>query len=162
MYQKRQISLPLGYKTSRPNTEDWERLWRHFRTSNFAKKQISPTFAYFLIIKALLYQFLADWLAHNKKMTEKSVFGELEVLKWRHNHSQCPVFGLAVLYSTGSEIWLFWNICTGKENCYRKFFFAIQMYISVHWGDLIEQLINICHIHFKAKTFGFLAELRRP
>ena len=24
MYQKRQISLPLGYKTARPKTEDWE------------------------------------------------------------------------------------------------------------------------------------------
>ena len=33
------------------------------------EKQISPTF-YFLINNALLYHFLANWLAHNKKMTE--------------------------------------------------------------------------------------------
>ena len=26
MYQKRQISLPVGYKTSTPKTGDWERL----------------------------------------------------------------------------------------------------------------------------------------
>ena len=26
MYQKRQISLPVGYKTARPKTGDWERL----------------------------------------------------------------------------------------------------------------------------------------
>ena len=26
MYQKRQISLPVGYKTARPKTADWERL----------------------------------------------------------------------------------------------------------------------------------------
>ena len=39
MYQKRQILLPLGYKTARPKTGDWERLWRHFRTSSFAKNK---------------------------------------------------------------------------------------------------------------------------
>ena len=26
MYQKHQISLPVGYKTARPKTVDWERL----------------------------------------------------------------------------------------------------------------------------------------
>ena len=40
------------------------------------EKQISPTFSYFLINNALLYHFLANRLAHNKKMTEKSVFRE--------------------------------------------------------------------------------------
>ena len=41
------------------------------------EKQISPTFSYFLINNAqLLYHFLANLLAHNKKMTEKSVFRE--------------------------------------------------------------------------------------
>ena len=39
MYQKRQISLLLGYKTSRPKTGDWEWLWRHFRTWSFAKNR---------------------------------------------------------------------------------------------------------------------------
>ena len=37
---------------------------------------------------------------------------KLEVLKWRHNHSQSPAFGLAVLYPTGSEISCFWYIKT--------------------------------------------------
>ena len=32
MCQKRQISLPVGYKTATPNTGDWERLRRQFRT----------------------------------------------------------------------------------------------------------------------------------
>ena len=40
----------------------------------FRGKQISPTFPYFLISNALLYHFLANLLAHNEKMTEKSVF----------------------------------------------------------------------------------------
>ena len=35
MHQKREISLPAGYKTARPKTGDWEWLWRHFRTSSF-------------------------------------------------------------------------------------------------------------------------------
>ena len=32
-----------------------------------------------------------NFLAPNKKMTEKSVFRETNVLKWRHNYSQSPV-----------------------------------------------------------------------
>ena len=39
-------------------------------------KQISPPFSYFVINNALLYHFLANLLAHNEKMTEKSVFHE--------------------------------------------------------------------------------------
>ena len=37
MCQKHQISLPVGYKTARPKTRDWERLWRQFRAPSFAK-----------------------------------------------------------------------------------------------------------------------------
>ena len=45
----------------------------------FRKKTDFPTFFYFLINNALLYHFLANFLAHNKKMTEKSVFLEDDV-----------------------------------------------------------------------------------
>ena len=45
-----------------------------------SEKQISATFSYFLINNALLYHFLANWLAHNKKMTEKSSFDQMHVL----------------------------------------------------------------------------------
>ena len=38
------------------------------------KKQISPTFSHFLINNALLYHCLANWLAHNKKMTWEICF----------------------------------------------------------------------------------------
>ena len=93
---------------------------------------------------ALLYHFLANGLAHNKEMTGKSVFRE--VLKWRHNHSQSPVFCLAVLYPTGSEIWRFWYIKTReRKTAIENFSFV---YIPVYWGDLIEQIKKICHIHF--------------
>ena len=59
-----------------------------FQDLKFLGEQISPTFSYFLINNVLWYHFLANSLAHNKKMTEKSVF--------LHNYSQSPVFGLAV------------------------------------------------------------------
>ena len=73
---------------------------------------------------------------------------KLEVPKWRHNHSQCPAFGLAVLYPTGSEIWRFWYIKTrGKKITIKNF---SLLYKSVHRGDLIEQIKKICQIHFKS------------
>ena len=27
------------------------------------------------------------------------------------------------------------------------------LYLSVHWGDLMEQIIQICHIHFKENCY---------
>ena len=47
MYQKRQISLPVGYKTARPKTGDWERLWRQFGTLSLAKNRF---LSHFLIV----------------------------------------------------------------------------------------------------------------
>ena len=74
MYQKRQISLPVGYKTTRPKNRRLGTIVASFQDSKPRKKQISPKFTYFLINNALLCHFLANWLAHNKKKTEKSVF----------------------------------------------------------------------------------------
>ena len=120
----------MGYKTARPKTGDWERLWRQFRTPN-------STFSYFLINHALLCHFLANWLAHNKNMTEKSVFREA----WSPE-----------LMSQSFPVSCFWNLKllahqnTGKKNRYRKIFL---LHLSAHWGDLSEQIKKICHIHFK-------------
>ena len=61
MYQKHQISLPVGYKTARPkqgtgnDCDVNSELQASWKTD-------------FLINNALLYHFLANWLAHNKKM----------------------------------------------------------------------------------------------
>ena len=55
------------------------RLWTivaSFQDSKPREKVIAPTFSFFVINNALLYHLLANWLAHNKKMTEKSVFRE--------------------------------------------------------------------------------------
>ena len=45
-----------------------------FQDSKPREKQIFLTFSYFPMNNALLYHFLGNWLAHNKKMTERSVF----------------------------------------------------------------------------------------
>ena len=125
MYQKHQISLPEGYKTARPKTGDWERLWRQFRTPSLAKNRFLRTFSYFLINNALLYHFLANCLAHNKKMTEKSVFREA----WSPELMLQSV-PVSCFWCRGFVPHRKWNLTllahqnTGKENRYRKHFFA--------------------------------------
>ena len=49
---------------------------KSFQDVKFRGKQISPTFSYVLINNALLYYFLANLLAHNKKMPERPVYCE--------------------------------------------------------------------------------------
>ena len=82
-----------------------------------------------------------------RKRRRNLFFARPGVLNWRHNRSQSPVFGLAVLYPTGSEIWCFWYIKTRERKIAMEKPFLL--YLSVHWGDLIEQIKKICHIHFK-------------
>ena len=92
-----------------------------------SEKQISPTFSYFLINNALLYHFLANWLAHYKKMTEKCVFREKSWI------AVTIALGVAVLYPTGSEIWRFWHIKTrGREIAIENFF----CYTYQHIGEI--------------------------
>ena len=129
-----------------------------FQDFKLHEKQISPIFPYFLINNALLNHFLANWLAQNKKKLRNLFSRSLwlgrrspahesrqlrRLLKWRHNHSQSPVFGLAVLYPTGSEISRFWYIKTRERKIAIEIFSLL--YIPVHWGDLIEQIKKPCH-----------------
>ena len=89
------------------------------------EKQISLMFSYFLINNALLYHFLANWLAHNKKMTEKSGFREA----WSPELTS-QSFPVSCFWCRGFVPHRKWNLTllahqnTGKENCYRKKFFA--------------------------------------
>ena len=96
------------------------------------RKQISPIFSYFLINNALLYHAISwriDWLT-KRKWLRNLFFAKLPVLKWRHNHSQFPVFGPAVLYPTGSEISRFWYVKTrGKKITSNNLFYYIYQYI---------------------------------
>ena len=74
---------------------------------------------------ALLYHFLANWLAHNKKMTEKSVFREA----WSPELTS-QSFPVSCFWPRGFVPHRKWNLAllahqnTGKENRYRKTFFA--------------------------------------
>ena len=124
MYQKHQISLPVGYKTVRPKT-GLGTIVTSIQDSKPRKKQISPTFSYFLISNALLYHFLANWLAHNKKMTEKSVFREA----WSPELTS-QSFPVSCFWCRGFVPHRKWNLTllahqnTGKKNHYRKNFFG--------------------------------------
>ena len=128
----------------------------HFRwgTKPRDQKQISPTFSYFLINNALLYHFLTNWLAHNKKMTEKSVFREA----WSPEMTS-QSFPVSCFWSRGFVPHRKWNFTflvhqnTGKENHYDnlKKSFAI-LYIST-LGRFNEANKKICHMHFN-ETFN--------
>ena len=91
------------------------------------------TFSYFLIKNALLYHFLANWLAHNK-MTDKSVFGE----PWSPE-LKSQSFPVSFFWCRGFVPHRKWNLTllahqnTGKENHYRKFFFC---YTYQHIGEV--------------------------
>ena len=113
---------PPFWKSSR--RRPWGRGWS-IQDSKPREKQISPTFSYFLITNALLYHFLANWLAHNKKMIEKSVFREA----WSHELTS-QSFPVSCFWCRCFAPHRKWNLTllthqnTGKENCYRKIFFA--------------------------------------
>ena len=85
------------------------------------EKQISPTFSYFLINNALLYHFVANGLAYNKKMTEKSVFREAWSPELTSQSFPVPCF-----WSRGFVPHRKWNLMllahqnTGKENRYLR------------------------------------------
>ena len=142
MYQKRQISLPVGYKNRWLGTTETS-----FQDSKPREKQISPTFSYFLINNALLYHFLADLLAHNKKMTEKSVFCEA----WSPEMTS-QSFPVSCFWSHCFVPYRKWNLTllvhqnTGKENRYRNLFLAILISTL---GRFNRANKKICHIHFK-------------
>ena len=114
------------------------------RDSKPREKQISPTFSYFLINNALLYHFLANWLAHNRKMTERSVFRGAWIPELTSQSFPVSCFWTK---PPGGEIWRFWHITTrGRKIAIEKNFW---LYLSAHLGDLVEQIKKVCHIHFK-------------
>ena len=123
-----------------------------FQDFKLRKKQIYATFSYFLINNALLYHFLANWLAHNKKNNDWEICFSWSLKSWNGvTIIPSPAFGLAVLYPIRSEIWRFWYIKTQvRKIAIENFSFSFSLlYISVQWGDLIEQIKKTCHIHFK-------------
>ena len=125
------------------------------RDSKPREKQISPTYFYFLINNALLYHFLANWLAHNKKLTNKSVFREA----WSPELTS-QSFPVSCFWSRGFVPHRKWNLTLlhiktrGRKIAMENF---ILPRLSVHWGDLIEQIKKVCLIHFKGVSGVFHA-----
>ena len=91
-----------------------------FQDFKLRQKQSSPTFSYFLINNALLYHFLANWLDHNKKMTEKSVFRK----GWSPEMAS-QSFPVSCFWSRGFVPHRKWNLTllahqnTGKEDVWK-------------------------------------------
>ena len=111
------------------------------------KKQISQSFSYCELINLLRNGTIVRCLWENKKTSEKSVFCEACSPELMSQSFPVPCF-----WSRGFVPHRKWNLMLlvhqnmGKENRYEKTFL---LYLSVHWGDLIEQIKKICHIHFK-------------
>ena len=130
-----------GYKNRRLGTNVIS-----FQDFKLREKQISPTFSYFLINNELLHQILANWLAHNNKMTEKSVFREA----WSPEMTS-QSFPVSCFWSRGFVPHWKWNLRflvyrnTGKENRYRNFFFAIHTSTLRRFNRANKKP---CHIHF--------------
>ena len=138
MYQKRQISLPVGYKTTRRKNRRLGTYVTSFQDFKLREKQISATFSYFLINNALFYHFLANWLAQNKKMTEKSVFHEARSPEMTSQSFPVSCFWCRGFVPTGSENSRFWYSKTRERKIAIENFSLL--YISVLWGDLVEQI----------------------
>ena len=127
MYQKRQISLPVctkprGQKQDTGNDCDVISGPQALRKTDFS-----------VIFLLWANQFVKKWYNSAlliRKYRRNLFFAKLGVLKWRNNRSQSAVFGLAVLYPTGSEIWRFWYIKTrGRKIAIKK----KLPYLSVQW-----------------------------
>ena len=123
MYQKHQISTSGGVQNRETKNRGLGTIMTAIQVSKPREKQISPTFSYFLINKALLHYLLANWLAHIKKMTEKYVFREAWSLELTSQSFPVPC-----CWCRGFVPHRKWNLTllahqkTGKENRYRKKF----------------------------------------
>ena len=109
-----------------------------FQDFKLRQKQSSPTFSYFLINNALLYHFLANWPAHDTKMTKTSVFREA----WSPEMTS-QSYPESCFWSRDFVPNWKWNLTplvhqnTGKENRYRELFFATH--ISTLWRFTVAQ-----------------------
>ena len=128
IYQKREISLPVGYKTKRPKTGDWEWLWRHFRTSRFAKNRFLLSFSYCELIN-LLRNGTNVVYKKIRKCWRNLFIVKLVVLKWYQIRSHSPVLGLVVLYPMEVKFHVF-GTSKHREGKLLSLFFILAILIS--------------------------------
>ena len=126
MCQKRQISLPVGYKNRETKNRRLGTIVTSIQGSKPREKQISQSISYCELINLLGNGTIVRCLWENKNKSEKSVFREA----WSPEltSQSCPV---SCFWSRGFVLHRKWNLMllahqnTRKENCYRKKFFAI-------------------------------------
>ena len=110
-------------------------------------------FSYCELINLLRNGTIVHCLWENKKTSEKSVFREA----WSPGLTS-QSFPVPCFWSFGFVPHRKWNLMLlvhqnrGKENRYGKNFL---LHLSADWGDLIEQIKKICHIHFKVQRNKF-------
>ena len=126
MCQKRQISLPVGYKTATPKNRRLGAIVTSIQDSKPLEKQISQSFFYCELINLLRNGTIVHCLWENKKTSGKSVFCEAWSPELTSQSFPVPCF-----WSRGFVPHRKWNLMllvhqnTGKENRYGKNFFAV-------------------------------------
>ena len=127
------------------------------------EKQISQSFSYCELINLLRNDTIVRCLWENKKTSEKSVFREAWSPELTSQSLPASCFWCRGFVPHRKwKLTLLAHQNTGKENRYRKFFFATLISTL---GRFNRANKKICHIHFKinaSKTEGmWVGSLRR-
>ena len=80
--QKREISLPVSYKTAPAKTEDWEWLWRHFRTFYFAVWSFLPVTTLLVIHKEMVQKCVVYGCSNTKDEKKGISIHTIPFFKW--------------------------------------------------------------------------------
>ena len=148
MCQKRQISLPVGYKTATPRRLGT--IVTSIQDSKPREKQISQSFSYCELINLLRNSTIVRCLWENKKTSEKCFSRGLK--SWIDvTIVPNPLF-LGSRFCTNRK----WNLMllvqqnTGKENRYgENLFCCTNQYIGEIWSSKLKKnmsyTLKVCH-----------------
>ena len=136
MYQKREISLPVGYKTADQKQVTGNDCDVISGLEVSGKTDFSDIFL--LCYKQRTFvPFLANLLAHNKKNDRNLFSAKLKVLKWLHNHSQSLLLVSRFCTPPKVKFHVFGTSKHGEGKSLSNFF---SLSLSVHCGDFTEQI----------------------
>ena len=121
MYQKHQISVPVGYKTARP-TRPPQVLTEIFK---------------------ILDRILSEIKNCSIKLSEKSVFRKASSPEMMSQSFPVSCFWFRGFVPRPEvKFGVFVHQNTGRENQYRNIFL---LFLAVHCGDFIKKIKKICH-----------------
>ena len=103
-YQKREVSLPVGYLPAKPKTGDWEMIVTSFHCFQLHGKQMSQSFSYFELINSPRKGTRVRGLYENKKLPEKSFSPETLSSEMTSQSFPVSCFWSRGFDPTGSEI----------------------------------------------------------